>query len=197
MIFQDYEKTGVIYHIISLPDLKKALKYGIAFDDKVTYKTKYDGFHQLIDAQKPDWIPSWVIRSKSIFASINYPKNHKFHSHSAVLSIKIDPKRCWVANENYANQIYEPYMLQNVEEFYECKDYLKKEGKMLLKKYWETSLSFEENLKVRMDKIDGYDAEVLINHTIAPEDIEIKYIVSDHRMLNVEEWKKIFCSCRG
>ncbi|MCT4620598.1 MAG: hypothetical protein N4A62_14570 [Marinisporobacter sp.] len=193
MIFPDYKETGVIYHIISLIDLKKTLREGITFDDKVTYKTKYDGFHQLIEQEKNDHIPEWVIRSKAIFASMNYPKNHKFHSHSAVLAIKINPHQCWIANENYANETYEPYTLQNIHTFEKCKDYLDTKGKELLKEYWETSLSFKENLKVRMDKKEGYDAEVLVMHKINPKDIRLEYIVSDHRMLKVEEWKKIFC----
>ncbi|QXM06507.1 hypothetical protein [Crassaminicella indica] len=193
MLFPDYNETRVIYHIIELTDLKKTLKAGINFDDKETYKTKYDGFHELIDEQKPHYIPSWVIRSRAIFASINYPKNHKFHSHSVVLSIKIDEEKCWVANENCANQIYEPYILQNVEDFQACKKYLDIKGKNLLKSYWETSLSFKENLKARVDLIEGYDAEVLIMHEIDPKDISIEYIISDHRMLKVDEWKRIFC----
>ncbi|QZY54062.1 hypothetical protein [Crassaminicella profunda] len=193
MIFPDYKEKGVIYHIISLMDLKKTLKLGIVFDDKVTYKTKYDGFHQLIDEQKPECIPHWVIRTKSIFASMNYPKNHKFHSHSAVLAIKINEDRCWIANENCANQIYEPYILQNIQKLQKCKGYLDTKGKELLREYWETSLSFKENLKARVDKKEGYDAEVLVMHTIEPKDIQLKYIVSDHRMLSVEDWKKIFC----
>ncbi|TCO69859.1 hypothetical protein [Marinisporobacter balticus] len=193
MLFLDYGQTGVIYHIISLTDLKKTLRTGIVFDDKVTYKTKYDGFHQCIDKQKSDAVPNWVIRSRAIFASMNYPKTHKFHSHSAILSIKINPKKCWIANENCANEIYEPYILRNIKGFEACSHYLETKGKRLLKKYWETSLSFEENLKVRIDKKKGYDAEVLVNHSIKPEDIRIEYILSDHRILCVEEWKKIFC----
>lgn len=193
VLFSDYQKKGVIYHIISLTDLKKTLKEGITFDDKITYKTKYDGFHQFIDQKKPDWIPNWIIRSKTIFASMNYTKNHKFHSHSAILAIKINPKRCWIANENCANQIYEPYILQNIEGFQKCERYLNTKGRDLLTKYWETSLSFKDNLKVRMDQSDGYDAEVLVMHDIKPTDINVEYIVSDHRMLRVDEWKKIFC----
>ncbi|WZL74060.1 hypothetical protein QBE52_04775 [Clostridiaceae bacterium 35-E11] len=193
MLFPDYNESSKIYHVVSITDLKKTMKEGIRYDDKVTYKTKYDGFHQMIDQEKPLWIPNWLIRKKAIFASMNYPKGHKFHSHTAILAITIDPKRCWIANENRANQIYEPYILQNIKEFKECTGYLEREGKKMLKEYWETSLSFEENLKIRMDKRKGYDAEVLIAHPIKPTDIQVKYIISDHRILSVEGWKKIFC----
>lgn len=192
MIFQGYEKTGVIYHIVSLVDLRKTLKNGIVYDDKITYKSKYDEFHKLIDEQKPGWVPDWVVRGQSIFASMNYPKEHKFHSHSAILAIKINPEKCWVANENRANQIYEPFILQHIETFKKCTGYLDTKGKESLKEYWETSLSFKDYIKTP-GKMDGYDVEVLVNHSIKAEDIEIKYIISDHRMMNVEEWKKVFC----
>ncbi|WP_129595978.1 hypothetical protein [Anaerophilus nitritogenes] len=193
MFFEDYTNTKVLYHIISLIDLKRVLQRGIHFDDKITYQTKYDGFHEIIDNEKPEYIPKWVIRNKSIFASMNYSKNHYFHSHSAVLSIQVNPKKCWVANENYANEFYEPFVLQHIKDFEGCKKYIQNEGKKLLKKYWETSLSFEENLKARKDKTKGYDAEVLILHSIEPKDIEIEYIVSDHKMMTIKEWKNTFC----
>jgi len=193
MIFPDYQETGCVYHIISLTDLKKTLEEGIAYDDKVTYHTKYNGFHEWIDGLKPAWIPDWVNRRKAIFASMNYRKSHPFHSHTAILAVRIQPERCWVANENYVNQNYEPFLLQHIEEFRSCRNYLEKEGAQLLKKYWETSLSFEENLKVRVDKQEGFDAEILIFHPIQPKDIRVMYIISDHRMMTVEEWKKRFC----
>ena len=116
MLFLDYTETGVVYHIVSITDLKKTLREGISYNDKVTYKTKYYDFHHLIEGQKPSLIPSWVMRSKAIFASMNFPQCHKFHSHSAVLAIKIHEDRCWIANENCANEIYEPFILQNIKE---------------------------------------------------------------------------------
>ncbi|MBF8984360.1 hypothetical protein IZY60_12500 [Lutibacter sp. B2] len=192
MIFPDYEKTGVVYHVIHITDLKKTLQNGIKYDDKFTYKANYDGFHELIDKYRPLEIPNFVIRNKSIFASMNFPKKHAFHSHSAILAIKISNDQCWIANENYANQIYEPFELQNIEEFSKCKKYLDTKGIELLEKYWHTSLSFNENLKKRKDQEKGYDAEILITHTIPPEDIEVLFIISDHRMLSVKEWKKTF-----
>jgi len=193
MLFLDYTETGVVYHIVSITDLEKTLREGISYNDKVTYKTKYYEFHHLIENQKPPWIPNWVLRSKAIFASMNFPQCHKFHSHSAVLAIKINEDRCWIANENCANEIYEPFILQNIEEFSRCNSYLKTEGRMLLKKYWETSLSFKDNLKRRMDEVKNYDVEVLVFHEISPKDIKIMYIISDHKMMTVEEWKERFC----
>lgn len=193
MLFPDYQESGVVYHIISLMDLKKALTEGIRFDDKATYRTKYNGFHQLIDQHRPKGIPEWVIRNKAIFASLNYPKTHYFHSHTALLAIKIDPKKCWVANENCANQIYEPFILQNLEIFKSCADYLAQEGSRMIEKYWQTSLSFYDNLEKRYDKKARYDAEVLVLHDIMPEDIDLRYIISDHRMMDVTAWREKFC----
>jgi hypothetical protein len=70
---------------------------------------------------------------------------------------------------------------------------LQSKGKEILKKYWQTSLSFKENMEKRYDMTEGYDSEVLILHDIKPKDIDILYIISDHSMLTEDQWRKHFC----
>lgn len=194
MLFPDYEETKKVYHIISIIDLDKTLKDGIKFNDKNTYMNKYYAFHDFIDSHRGKDIPSWVVRKKAIFASLNFDKNHYFHSHTAILGIKVNPNKCWVANENLANHIYEPFILQKVKGYEKCRTYLETKGKEVLEKYWNTSTSLKNNLKIRYDKTKGYDGEVLILHDIKPSDIEVLYIISDHSMLTKEQWIKHFCS---
>ncbi len=193
MIFKDYTETQRIYHIISMYDLKETLKTGINYDDKVTYNTKYKGFHSFIEQEKTEKIPRWVVRKKAIFGSLNYKKSFAFYSNSVVLGIKIEPERCWVANENLANETYAPFFLREIDAFNGANVYLNKKGKKLLKDYWETSLSFKDNLEKRMDLREGYNAEVLILHNILPENIEIEFIISSHKRFSPEEWKKKYC----
>lgn len=193
MFFDDYLKTGKVYHVAPINDLKQILLNGIKYDDKETYEDKYYNFHCFIDALKPEYIPSWVKRKRSIFATMNYRIEPNFHSHTAVMALTIDPSKCWIANESRANQTYEPFILQEVDSLKGAKQYMKSEGKDLIEEYWQTSLSFEENLNKRMDLKEGYDAEVLILHPVAPKDIEILYIVSDHKLMEFNEWKKVFC----
>lgn len=196
MLFPDYMDTKRVYHIVSIVDLDKTLKYGIKYDDKNTYKSKYYEFHNHIDKYKRENIPDWVIRKRAIFASLNFAKNHKFHSHTALLALKIRPEKCWVANENLANEVYEPFILQRLKEYDKAKRYMKIEGSKMLDDYWHTSNSFNKNLENRLDKLQGYDAEVLIFHDIRPEDIEVLYIISDHRMMTKNEWKEHFCNMK-
>jgi len=195
---KDLAEQGYAYHIASITDLRKTLKEGIRFNDKSTYFSKYYELHSYIDSFKPEFIPEWVERKKAIFGSISFRKDHIWHSHSAVLKVRIDTERCWVCNENIANFIYEPLILQNLEGFDAVRRYMQEYGKSLVEQYWYTSLSFNENLKKRHDKRGGYDAEILILHDIPPKDIECLYIVSDHEIMNFEEWKTVFrpdCSC--
>lgn len=196
MFFEDYFKTGKVYHIAPINDLGKILSDGIKYNDKITYEHKYYNFHRFIDSLKPESIPSWVKREEAIFATKNYRAEPNFCSHSVVTALKIDPYKCWVANENRANQIYEPFILQEVDSLKGAGEYMKTEGQKLIKEYWETSLSFKENLDKRRDLKEGYDAEVLIFHNVKPKDIEILYIVSDHRIMKFDEWKKTFCKKR-
>lgn len=194
LLFEDYEKTKSVYHIVSLFDLRNTLRKGIYYDDKITYDTKYDGFHELIEIEKTENIPPWLNRRNAIFTSLNYSDNHCFHANTVILSVKINPKRCWVANEDLANQIYAPFVLSTIDIFSKSNNYVKGKGRELLKKYWETSLSFEENLKVRRDKDEDFNEEVLVLHNIPPEDIKIKYIFSNHTMMTVEEFEKKYYS---
>ncbi|OGO77658.1 MAG: hypothetical protein A2Y23_11935 [Clostridiales bacterium GWB2_37_7] len=194
MLFRDYTATKVVYHVVTITDLEKTLKNGIRFHDKATYKSKYHEFHSFFDERKPDRLPDWVMRSKSVFASLNFKNDHIWHSHSAVLSIKIKEDLCWVCNENIANFLYEPLMLGHVEGFDSAKEFIIKKGSRVAEDYWNCSLSFIENLKQRKDKKAGYDAEVLIMHDILPKDIELLFIASDHRCMEANKWKDFFQS---
>lgn len=192
ILFRDYTETKRIYHVVTLTDLEKTLSNGICFSDKNTYKSKYYDFHNYIDLHKPGSIPDWVVRSKAIFGSMNFKSNHIWHSHSAILSIRINEELCWVCNENIANFLYEPLVLQDIPGYEIAKDYIKRNGEAIVGDYWNCSCSFKENLKLRRDMKTGYDAEVLILHDILPEDIEVLYIASDHRFMKLEEWQKFF-----
>lgn len=190
--FPDYNTTEVVYHVACITDLENILKNGIKYNDKSTYSTMYLDFHKYISSLKPEHIPDWVVREKAIFASLNYKKNHSWHSHSVILAIKIDKDRCWIANENLANKIYEPFILKDIKFFEVAKSYLDREGKKAIEEYWNTSLSFNENLLLRRDKEKGYDAEVMIFHDIKPEDITILRIITDHKIMTLEECLKLY-----
>lgn len=192
MIFKDYMDTGLVYHIVTITDLKTILTKGLQYNDKATYQSKYYKFHQYFDSKKTSSIPSWVERSKAIFASMNFEKEHQWHSHSAVLGLHIKEELCWVCSENIANSLYEPLILQGTPGFEEAALFVKRQGPQIVEDYWNSSLSFKENLKVRNDKKAGYDAEVLILHDIPPEDIELLYIASDHRYMEANKWKEVF-----
>lgn len=194
MLFKDYLYTHKVYHIIDLFDLKHALNKGVFYDDKITYSTKYKGFHTLIQNEKPEKIPTWVVRKKAIFASLNYDDDFPFHPNSVVLGLKINPEKCWIANENLANQIYAPFVMKDIAGFKGAINYVEGRGKELLKKYWDTSISFLDNLSCRLDLDENYNAEVLILHNIEPHNIEIEYIVSGHEVYRPEEWKEKYSS---
>lgn len=194
ILFKDYSETNLVYHVVTISDLPEVLKYGIKFNDKYTYSSKYCDFHKFIDSYKSESVPEWVVRSKAIFASMNFKSGHKWHSHSAVLGIKIQEDKCWICNENIANFLYEPLMLQNVPGFESAKEFVTEKGKKIVYDYWTYSISFKDNLRERKDKKTGYDAEVLILHDIPPKDIELLYIVSDHKCMEINQWKDFFQS---
>lgn len=193
MLFPDYTQTGVVYHVINVNDYHKVKTRGIQYNNKPTYRNRYEDFHRFINSHKPDSIPEWVDRTKAIFASMNFSEGHQWHSHSILLALKIDPARCWVANENRANELYEPFVLHKENEFSDAVHYLEGEGKEAIKEYWETSLSFENNLGERRDRQPGFDAEVMIFHPVKPENIRYLAIISDHKIMTIGQWKETFC----
>lgn len=192
MSLEDCAQSGYAYHVVNIIDLKKTLTEGIRFDGKTTYDSKYYDFHSYFDYYKPAVIPAWVERKKAIFASICFKEGHKWHSHSAILKIRILEGRCWVCNENLANFIYEPFILQHMGEFGYMKEYLEVNGKAAVEEYWNNSLSYKDNLIKRNDKKEGYDAEILVMHPIPPEHIQCLYVVSDHQMMSYKEWQDYF-----
>lgn len=192
MIFDDYKKTKLIYHVANINDLKNILENGISYNDKSTYKSKYYEFHKFIDTYKIQEIPKWIVRRKAIFGSMNFNDKHTFHSHSAVLGININPEMCWIANENLVNEIYEPFILKNIKEFNYMNKYIESIGIQNIKEYWNTSLSFKDNIILRKDKEVGYDCEVLIFHDVKPKDIKLISIVSDHRYIKNIDLKNTY-----
>lgn len=192
ILFRDYTETKVVYHVVTITDLDHTLSHGIKFDDKKTYNSKYHKFHHFFDERKPNSIPEWIIRSKAIFASLNFKPTHTWHSHSALLSIKVREDFCWICNENIANFLYEPLMLSEVTGFESAKKFVSRNGDQIAQDYWNNSLSFKANLEQRNDKKAGYDAEVLILHDIPPKDIKLLFIASDHRVMEVNKWNEFF-----
>jgi hypothetical protein len=192
MMLEDCSEQGYAYHVVNIVDLEKTLAEGISYDDKPTYESKYYDFHSYFDYYRLAAIPGWVERKKAIFASICFKEGHKWHSHSAVLKVRIQKDRCWVCNENLANFIYEPFILQHMEEFGDIREYMRVNGRVFVEEYWKHSLSYKDNLNIRCDKKEGYDAELLIMHQVPPEHIECLYIISDHQVKSYKEWQEFF-----
>jgi len=189
-IFKDYCDTKRIYHIAPVIKLKEILERGLKVDESCS--SKYCDFNTYFDKYKPDSIPEWVSRKEAIYGSLNFRKDHKWHSHSVLLACKIHEERCWVGNENLANILYEPFALRDINIFPGVNRFLESHGKQFVLRYWKNSLSFVENLVTRLDKYKGYDAEILVMHDIPPEDISIISIISDHKIMSVDECNHIF-----
>lgn len=137
-------------------------------------------------------LPDWVMRKRALFASINYKDDQVWHSHSAILSIKVDEDYCWVANENTANFLYDPFVLKNISGFASLYDFLYNKGKGIAKDYWLNSMSFKDYLSKRDTLSTDYDVEVLIMKDIKPVDIELLAVVADHRIVTLDELNQTY-----
>lgn len=192
MLFPNYRETNMVYHIASITDLNKILEDGIKYDDKHSYMEKYYNFHSFIDDYRPEGIPSWVERKKAIFASLNYTKSHKWHSHTAIIGINVNPKKCWFANENLVNEFYEPFILSNIEKYRYLKNYIMTQGKSNVEEYWKTSMSLDKFITEKIDCGKNYDGEILIFHDIEPSDLRLMAIISDHKFIRTNKIKNVY-----
>lgn len=185
----DYMNTRVVYHVAPIVQLKYILNNGLKSGGE---NSNYDEFNEFFDRFRPRNIPEWVLRKSAIYASMGFRKNHQWHSHSVLLSFKVDEDLCWIGNENLANQLFEPFILKDLFMFKDAEKLIKCRGEHYANKYWEHSLSFKDNLQVRMDKVQDYDAEVLVMHDVPPCDINVVKIISDHKFLDIDEWNLLF-----
>jgi hypothetical protein len=190
LFFDDYSITGLVYHVAPINELEEILKTGLKNGESCS--ESYRDFNRYFDMLKPWHIPEWVCRENAIYGSLNFKTHNTWHSHSAILSLKIDEARCWIGNENLANKLYEPFIFwmgglsESASRLMTCR------GKDLVLDYWNCSRSFKLNLVRRKDELPQYDAEVLIMHDIPPEDIGLLKIVSDHKIMDFNEWEKTF-----
>lgn len=188
--FDDYYNTKVVYHIAPITKLGDILKKGLNLNESTS--RRYTEFNIYFDKLRPPNIPDWVSRGNAVYGSMNFKSNHKWHSHSVILALRIDEDKCWIGNENMANALYEPYILKNIEGFESADRFVEARGEEYALNYWSSSMAFGENLKIRVDKTAEYDAEVLIMHDIPPKDIKIARIISDHKIMDSKGWNRIF-----
>ncbi len=192
MLFTDYSDTKRLYHIVCISDLKYIFEDGLRFSKRLSYKDKYQSFHEFMDIYRTENVPEWVVRKRALFASLNYKDNQIWHSHSAILSIKVDTDCCWVANENTANFLYEPFVLKTIHQFASLNDFLYNKGKEIAEDYWLNSMCLMDYLGKRKSVGDKYDAEVLIMKDIKPADINLIAIVTDHRIIPMDAFYQTY-----
>lgn len=193
--FQDYIVTNVVYHVAPITELDEILKEGLRVNNSLS--SRYISFNRYFDRLRPENIPKWVSRENAIYASMNFKSYNNWHSHSVILSFKIEKERCWIGNENLANILYEPFILSKTGLFKSADEFISSRGEEFVLNYWNNSLSFDSNLKLRMDKVSYYDAEVLVMHDISPRDIDIVSIISDHKIMDTEGWNNEFKALRS
>lgn len=191
MFFPHYNETKVVYHVVNINQLKTILDQGIEIEKRKDFSdAKYLNFNKFLDENRPPKMPRWLRREKALFASLNFKNNMHWHSHSALLALSIQEERCWIANENLANEIYDPFILQHISDFDHAQDFMKEFGEIKAQNYWENSFPFQEYLKKNKNPIDNYDEEVMIFHDIQPQDIKCLMIVTDHHTFTPKEWQE-------
>lgn len=155
---------------------------------------KYLDFNRLLDQYRTKNVPPWVLRERAFFASLNFRKGINWHSHSALLAIRVQEDKCWIANENLANEIYDPFVLSDIRGFDRAKLYLEARVEELAKEYWESSYSLGDYLNLELENLKNYDEEVLIFHDIEPKDIQCLMVITDHKKFTPELWQKHYAN---
>ena len=161
-LFPDFEETGLIYHGTQPDNLVAIFQTGLIPRIKVDPTEKHETIYEAHYRHRPDHIPDWVDPRKCLFGYMNRKRQGGFESISdgkvnrVSLGIRAEDRiteRTWVACTQFSDLVYCPE-----ETGYFDTDERREYFRNILEPasseaYWKTSLSFAENLKVRLDHL--------------------------------------------
>ena len=178
-LFPDFEETGLIYHGSQPGNLVSIFRNGLARG----YNIPADGHETIYNAHyrhRPGFIPRWVDPGKCIFGFMNRERQGGLEDivdgkvNQVAIGIEADDqvrRRTWAACVQFSNLVDSPKEAGYLDTKEREAFFMERMEPVACEAYWRTSMSFEENLKIRLDHLytmQGYH-ELLICCAIRPE----------------------------
>ena len=178
-LLPDFDETGLIYHGCQPENLLSIFQNGLI----PQFKAPKDGAETIYNAHRrhrPESIPDWVDPRKCIFGYMNRARQGGFDGivdggvNMATIGIETADhitERTWTASFQFSDLVYCPeeagyFDTEERRAFFE-----NRVEPVSCEAYWKTSLSFDDNLKIRWDHLLTMQKyhELLICTEIGPE----------------------------
>ncbi len=168
-LLPDFEETGLIYHGSQPGNLLSIFQTGIIPRFKVDPTEKHETIYDAHYRHRPDFIPDWVDPRKCTFGYMNRTRQGGFDGiaegkvNGVTIGISAEDhitERTWVACARFSDMVYCPKEAgyfdtrERGEYFKSILEPTSSEA------YWKTSLSFAENLKIRLDHLLPMQADL-------------------------------------
>jgi hypothetical protein len=171
-MFPDFEDTGLIYHETTVENLEGIFFCGLVPRGNPDPEDRHDTIYDALYRHRPDCIPDWVDHRNCIFGYLNRKRHERDKvagatASGAVLGLKAEKwitDRVWVGNTAFSDWVYCPKEAGYFDTPERERYFRRVIEPICAATYWHTSLSFEENLKIRHDHLlptQGY-IELLI-----------------------------------
>lgn len=158
----DFEDTGRIYHGSRPENLLSIFQKGLIPRFRADPTERHETIYEAHYKHRPKFIPDWVDPRHCIFGYMNRARQGGFERivegtvNGVVLGISAEDhitERTWIACTRFSDLVYCPkeagYFDTEEREAY-FKDRMEPVSS---EAYWKTSLSFSENLKIRLDHL--------------------------------------------
>ena len=160
-LFPDFEDTGLIYHGTTVENVRSIFLRGLVPRGKPDPEDKHDTIYDSLYGHRPDCIPDWVDPRNCIFGYLNRKRYERDKvagatASGAVLGLKAEKwitDRVWVGNTAFSDWVYCPEEAGYFDTPERERYYRRVLEPTAAAAYWRTSLSFEENLKIRHDHL--------------------------------------------
>ena len=160
-LLPDFDETGLIYHGGQPENLDRIFQKGLI----PKFSRARDGHETIYDSHyrnRPKSIPDWVDPRRCIFGFLNRARQGGYGGivngkvNGVTLGIAVTDhisERTWTACVQFSDMVYCPEEAGYFDTE-ERKAYFKKKMEPVSSKaYWTTSLSFRDNLKIRLDHL--------------------------------------------
>ena len=183
-LLPDFEETGLIYHGSQPGNLVSIFRNGLAhgYDGPANgHETIYDAHYR----HRPEFIPGWVDPRTCTYGYMNRARQGCSEGivdgkvNGVTIGIHADDQvrsRTWAACVRFSDLVYCPEEAGYLDTQERQAFFKERMEPVACEAYWRTSLSFEENLKIRLDHLftmQGYH-ELLICCPVRPELLSIQ-----------------------
>ena len=184
-LLPDFDETGLIYHGSRSENLVSIFQRGLIPRFKEDPTEQHHIIYEAHYRHRPNFIPNWVDPRKCIFGYMNKARQGGSDGivdgkvSNAIIGIETADhviERTWTACFQFSDMVNGPEEAGYFDTPERKAFFKDRMEPIACEAYWKTSLSFAENLKIRLDHLLPMQEyhELLICSEIAPESLSLQ-----------------------